>query len=59
MYHYRLKIARTSTVDPRACENVYLLYFAPNENCPACTLRRYNLETTSVNVCMLVVVIRP
>ena len=27
-------------------ENVYFLYFAPNENRPFCTLRRYNPETT-------------
>ena len=26
-------------------ENVYFLYFAPNENRPFCTLRRYNPET--------------
>ena len=27
-------------------ENDYFLYFAPNENRPVCTLRRYNPETT-------------
>ena len=30
-------------------ENVYFLYFAPNENRPFCTLRRYNPESTPVN----------
>ena len=47
-FHYRREIVRTSTVNPRAWENdyfhyrrrenVYFLYFAPNENSPACTL---------------------
>ncbi|EMS68581.1 hypothetical protein TRIUR3_34872 [Triticum urartu] len=51
-FHYRR--CENDYFHYRHRENVYFLYFAPNKNYPACTLRRqddHTLEITAISAC--------